>query len=1108
MHDCAKSKGHRDYAYVILIILVVTSLMFSGSVTPLLHRLSYGTKSSEQGVSRNSNAIPQKIPSGINKANSVNVNELYNQEPAPMGIADFGIGPGNTPYSYSTSSFMGIAKISSLTVYNSTSGSSSMTFQLNVNLEFYIGNTEYVYWIQDVAFIDTSNNNIQFIDNVWNMSSPNANMYTSTISGNGQVSTSGGTGYYYDIASNTLSGNNINLAYPATVRFMVNSTVSSGEPQVSFMYNDGSGWQTYDLVSFIFAPQMTSDYGFVVNGYQYDPTGYLFYDAELILGGPGGGSQTTDTGSSLALQLQYWNGHNYQMVPNAYNFGSNTAEGIDNTISAEQSNTVNGNLHAYVTQGSGSLSQLYNQNQIGFINLTSYLNGGTLDVNNTPHSFTGNDVNLTLAPGYYQLDLYDSSGSLIAAGSFTLKAGEYLPLYAISDIRFEETGLDTGKSWSVVFNSNTYSSSTDVINIGGNTGLSPGTYSYSINNVPGYTIQSSSSGSVSVTIYILNSIYYVYVNITFIPVLYRVTFAESGLAANLLWSVSISGSSISTSSSSMSMNEPNGTYSYTVSSPIKYGYGERYVATIAQGTFTVDGSPVTVSTTYVLQYQLIITLRPNVAGYTTPSGVNWYNNGTDVSIHANAYNGYIFSNWSGSGNQNYSGTKNSSTVQMNSYVNETANYIQIKYNITFRENGLALGTQWWIAINGYNTSSGSATITFKIPNGTYQYRVDTPVIETTGTRYVAVPTGYVSVNGVNKTVNISYTKQFYLNITSNNNIAGIIPYNLTGWQNASKIIKLYAIPNGTYIFESWNGTGTGSYTGTRSNVSITMNGAITETARFTKVYVVTFKESGLTDGSEWAITVNNIKNSSTETTIKFEEPNGTYTFNYSTVPGYTINTPYTFSVNGHNIYVNITFVIVNYTVLFIETGLPTNTNWTVILSGVIQSSTNNVIRFKEPNGTYSYTAIPVPGYSVNGTGNLTIKGALMRVDLSFTSDTYKIIFVETGLAPGTVWKITMNGNTESSSSDMINFTLGNGTYSYTVSNVSGYSTTLPISEVTVAGSNVRVQITYTAIENGTTNNGVNYLSSIFNGVDLLLIGTVILLLAVAIILFLRKKAKK
>jgi hypothetical protein len=55
----------------------------------------------------------------------------------------------------------------------------------------------------------------------------------------------------------------------------------------------------------------------------------------------------------------------------------------------------------------------------------------------------------------------------------------------------------------------------------------------------------------------------------------------------------------------------------------------------------------------------------------------------------------------------------------------------------------------------------------------------------------------------------------------------------SGWYNAGAKVTIIATANSGHKFNSWKGTGTGSYTGTANPATITMNAAITETANFT-----------------------------------------------------------------------------------------------------------------------------------------------------------------------------------------------------------------------------------------------------------------------------------
>lgn len=188
------------------------------------------------------------------KSSQVNPYLSYINEPAPMGIADYGLGLNRVPYNYSSESFLGVIDINSLKTYNSSlSVLGNVTFQLNLNMVFSYEGKSYVYWVQDVLYLNTSNNEASFLDNIWNLSSSNANMFNSTVLGNGTVSSVGNSNFYFDFASNSSSGNNISLKYPATIYLKMNATVSSlGIPEVVFLYNDGYGWNAYDKVIFHF----------------------------------------------------------------------------------------------------------------------------------------------------------------------------------------------------------------------------------------------------------------------------------------------------------------------------------------------------------------------------------------------------------------------------------------------------------------------------------------------------------------------------------------------------------------------------------------------------------------------------------------------------------------------------------------------------------------------------------------------------------------------------------------------------------------------------------------------------------------------------------------
>ncbi len=77
--------------------------------------------------------------------------------------------------------------------------------------------------------------------------------------------------------------------------------------------------------------------------------------------------------------------------------------------------------------------------------------------------------------------------------------------------------------------------------------------------------------------------------------------------------------------------------------------------------------------------------------------------------------------------------------------------------------------------------------------------------------------------------------------------------------------------------------------------------------------------------------------------------------------------------------------------------------------------------------------------------------------------TYSLTFTESGLPDGTGWSVTFNGSTESSTSSSIAFTEANGTYSFSVGAVAGYTVSPGSGSLTVEGAALSEPITYTAV---------------------------------------------
>ena len=154
----------------------------------------------------------------------------------------------------------------------------------------------------------------------------------------------------------------------------------------------------------------------------------------------------------------------------------------------------------------------------------------------------------------------------------------------------------------------------------------------------------------------------------------------------------------------------------------------------------------------------------------------------------------------------------------------------------------------------------------------------------------------------------------------------------------------------------------------------------------------------------------------------------------------------------------------SYTLSFVESGLKAGSIWSATLGTSKESSSTNTITFSVVNGTYSFSVGKVKYYNIteNATGSVTVSGSSRTINVAYVYVAHNVSFVETGLSAGTTWNVTLNGVTLSSNTTTIVFVELNGTYSYGVGNVSGYTiSTNATGSVNVTGKNVTVDVTFT-----------------------------------------------
>ena len=254
--------------------------------------------------------------------------------------------------------------------------------------------------------------------------------------------------------------------------------------------------------------------------------------------------------------------------------------------------------------------------------------------------------------------------------------------------------------------------------------------------------------------------------------------------------------------------------------------------------------------------------------------------------------------------------------------------------------------------------------------------------------------------------------------------------------------------------------------------SLTQCVNVTVTSPPPERYPVTFSETGLPPGTLWLVTVRNLtggtQNSSTLTTIGFREINGTYTFNVQPAGGaYPNVTSGTLSIRGSPASVSVLFTTADYWVAFVETGLRAGTTWAATLQSNQNRSTTSTIGFEVPNGSYSWSVGAVVGYQGQGSGGLTVDGANITIHVAFFRTNYSVAFDEKGLPNGSLWTVSVDGAALSSTHSAIDFTEPNGTHTWSVRPIPGFTTGWQ-GAVVVAGAGMSVGIDFAVSTYGLT----------------------------------------
>ena len=407
----------------------------------------------------------------------------------------------------------------------------------------------------------------------------------------------------------------------------------------------------------------------------------------------------------------------------------------------------------------------------------------------------------------------------------------------------------------------------------------------------------------------------------------------------------------------------------------------------------------------------------------------------------------------------------------------TWTYASNVFNVQFTESGLSSGTSWSVTLAGQTKTSTSTTITFTgETNGSYPYTVAFVP------GFAASPSnGTLDISGSSASVAVTFTAigtPTYPLTFSEQGLVSNTKWAVTvvnvGTQVTTQPSMTFNLTAGNYSYAPGAVLGfknSGPNTTTLAAPSTTVT--VTYTSTSASTFNVAFVETGLIglpvsagpNGTlpSWAVTMSGVTYAVFNgTEIDFTETNGTYPFTILVPAGYSAPAASgVVTVAGADVTVSVAFTTPGsgFPVTFSQTGLPSGASWTVWVNGFGQTSTGASAVFTLPNGTYNWTVSGMSGYfTTTPSGTVTVNGSAAQVAITYQQFTYPVTFFEGGLAAGTDWNVTVNGNTyDAAGSYFVTVDLPNGSFAWTVGAPSGY-TPSPASGTIVVSAGPATQV--------------------------------------------------
>ena len=460
---------------------------------------------------------------------------------------------------------------------------------------------------------------------------------------------------------------------------------------------------------------------------------------------------------------------------------------------------------------------------------------------------------------------------------------------------------------------------------------------------------------------------------------YTLSIKENGLPSGTSFTYDLNGTSHTVNTTEQNYSEPNGNYSLSVTNV--NGYNVNYPTTIK-----VNGSNVIAYINFTKIPTYTLTLKEN--GLPSGTSFTYTFNGNSYTLTNNSYK-YALSN----------GTYSLSVTNVNGYnvvypssikiagANQT-DYINFSliptYTLFVKETGLVNGTTYHIFVGSteYSSSTPYNNVT-GLTNGTYTFKVDT----ISGYLLSSYPTSF-TINGANDTIDITFTKNastYNVNIIENglvnpDNIKWSVVFNGITYISAnSNSITIGGILNGSYSFKVNSIAG---YVIDKYNTTLVIKGNTTYNIYFNETFL--FVLHGLNINVFWAITFNSSSIDESNNYINLSLVNQTFSLSIIVPTGYSVSLyPKTVTINGKNVYLNVTFSKITITAghyivtLYIE-GY--NGNWSISINNQQYYSMHSEMNITLTNGTYipivalpsNYQLQPLQPLVVNGNNTVYV----------------------------------------------------------------------------------------------------------------------------------------